>query len=196
MKRCLDIFISGLALLFLFPILIPTMFLSWFFLGRPIFFAQKRPGINSIPFSMYKFRTMTEARNKQGSLLPDNRRLTPYGQFLRSTSIDELPELWNVLIGEMSIVGPRPLLMEYVPLYNKEQMRRHEVRPGITGWAQINGRNSLSWEDKFALDVWYVDNHSIWLDLKIIFLTLKKVVLRSDISADGEATMQRFKGSE
>ena len=149
-----------------------------------------------MPFRMLKFRTMKDAFDSQGNLLPDSERLTPLGQFLRSSSLDELPELWNVLKGDMSLVGPRPLLMEYLPLYSPEQYRRHEVRPGVTGWAQVNGRNTLSWEDKFALDVWYVDNRSLWLDIKILFLTVKKVVVRDGISADGEATMPKFTGKK
>ncbi|GAA0691809.1 hypothetical protein GCM10009104_18460 [Marinobacterium maritimum] len=145
---------------------------------------------------MIKFRTMRDAIDKDGNPLPDSERMTPFGSFLRSTSLDELPELWNVLKGDMSLVGPRPLLMEYLPLYSKEQYRRHETRPGVTGWAQVNGRNAISWEDKFKLDVWYVDNRSLWLDLRIIYLTVKKVLVRDGISAEGEATMSKFKGSE
>jgi lipopolysaccharide/colanic/teichoic acid biosynthesis glycosyltransferase len=165
-------------------------------LGRPLFFSQKRPGINAAPFKMYKFRTMQDVRNCNGELLADNLRITAFGRFLRSTSLDELPELWNVLKGEMSIVGPRPLLMEYLPLYSKEQNRRHEVKPGVTGWAQVNGRNAISWKDKFELDVWYVDNQSIRLDFKILFLTVKKVLFREDISATGHVTIEPFKGNE
>ncbi|WP_461393249.1 sugar transferase [Deferrisoma sp.] len=164
-------------------------------LGTPVFFRQVRPGMHGRPFVMYKFRTMTDARGPDGELLPDAERLTPFGRWLRSTSLDELPELFNVLKGEMSLVGPRPLLMEYLPLYTPEQARRHEVKPGITGWAQVNGRNALTWEEKFRLDVWYVDNQSLWLDLKILLLTLKKVLLREGISAAGEATMPRFTGT-
>ncbi len=164
-------------------------------IGAPVFFTQVRPGLNGRAFKMIKFRTMTNDRDSTGALLPDSVRLTPFGRFLRSTSLDELPEIWNVLKGDMSLVGPRPLLMEYLPLYSPEQTRRHEVRPGITGWAQINGRNALSWEEKFQLDVWYVDNQSFWLDLKILFLTVKKVLARDDISAAGEATMPVFRGS-
>jgi lipopolysaccharide/colanic/teichoic acid biosynthesis glycosyltransferase len=164
-------------------------------LGSPILFTQVRPGLGGRPFRMMKFRTMTNARGADGQLLPDAERLTSFGRFLRSTSLDELPELWNVLKGEMSLVGPRPLLMEYLPLYSPEQARRHEVRPGITGWAQVNGRNALSWEEKFKLDVWYVDNQSIALDIKILFMTIKKVFMREGVSAAGEATMPPFRGS-
>lgn len=165
-------------------------------LGSPVFFRQVRPGLHGQPFEMVKFRTMTDARDAQGELLPDSERLPPFGRFLRSSSLDELPELWNVLKGEMSLVGPRPLLMEYLPLYTPQQYRRHEVRPGVTGWAQVNGRNAISWEEKFALDVWYVENQSFWLDVKILFLTVKKVLVKDGISATGEATMTKFTGSK
>ena len=165
-------------------------------LVSPVFFTQMRPGLQGKPFLMVKFRTMTDARGPDGALLPDADRLTPFGRFLRATSLDELPELWNVLKGDMSLVGPRPLLMEYLPLYSPGQARRHEVRPGITGWAQVNGRNAIGWEDKFTLDVWYVDHRSLWLDIKILWLTVKKVLVREGISADGEATMGRFTGSK
>lgn len=165
-------------------------------LGRPVLFTQTRPGLYGKPFRMLKFRSMTSACDASGNLLPDEQRLTPFGQRLRSTSLDELPGLWSVLKGDMSLVGPRPLLMEYLPLYSPEQTRRHEVRPGITGWAQVNGRNAISWEEKFALDVWYVDNQSLWLDIKIILLTIQKVYSRDDISADGVVTMRRFMGSK
>ena len=164
-------------------------------LGSPVLFRQIRPGRYGQPFKMVKFRTMRDAIDVSGNPLPDAERMTPFGSRLRSTSLDELPELWNVLKGEMSLVGPRPLLMEYLPLYTKEQTRRHEVRPGVTGWAQINGRNAISWEDKFKLDVWYVDNQSFWLDLKILLLTVKKVFLREGISGAGEVTMSKFTGS-
>lgn len=177
------------------PLLIVLMALIRLKLGSPVFFTQIRPGLHCKPFKMIKFRTMTDARDANGNLLPDNVRLTPFGRFLRSSSLDELPELWNVLKGHMSLVGPRPLLMEYLPLYSTQQARRHEVRPGITGWAQINGRNAISWEDKFKLDVWYVDNQSFWLDLKILVLTVKKVFVREGINAEGEATMPKFTGS-
>ncbi|MFC3149126.1 sugar transferase [Piscinibacterium candidicorallinum] len=195
MKRLFDILCAafGLALL-----AVPLVLLMWAVqrkLGSPVFFTQVRPGLAGRPFKMIKFRTMTSERGPDGELLPDAQRLTHFGRWLRATSLDELPELWNVLRGDMSVVGPRPLLMEYLPLYSAEQARRHEVRPGVTGWAQINGRNAISWDEKFALDVWYVDNRSLWLDLKILFLTVAKVVRREGISAAGEATMERFTGS-
>lgn len=164
-------------------------------LGSPVLFRQTRPGLHGKPFQMIKFRTMRDAIGPDGQPLPDSERMTHFGSFLRSASLDELPELWNVLKGDMSLVGPRPLLIEYLPLYSPEQARRHEVRPGVTGWAQINGRNALNWEEKFRLDVWYVDNQSFWLDLKILALTVKKVFVREGISAAGEATMTRFTGS-
>lgn len=194
MKRFFDITVSALALLLL---ALPLLLLIWLVrrkLGSPVFFRQVRPGLNGLPFEMVKFRTMTDARGPDGLLLPDAVRLTPFGRFLRSTSLDELPELWNVLKGEMSLVGPRPLLMEYLPLYSPEQARRHAVRPGVTGWAQVNGRNAIGWEEKFALDVWYVDHQSLWLDLQILWLTVKKVLVRDGISAAGEATMSKFTG--
>ena len=195
MKRLFDLLLSACALLVL---AIPLLGLAWHIrrkLGSPVLFSQVRPGMYGKPFTMFKFRTMTDARDPDGDLLPDAVRLTPFGCYLRATSLDELPELWNVLKGDMSLVGPRPLLMEYLPLYSDEQARRHEVRPGITGWAQVNGRNAISWPDKFVLDVWYVDNRSIWLDIKILWLTVKKVLVRDGISAAGEATMPRFTGS-
>ncbi|WP_254787147.1 sugar transferase [Variovorax sp. OV700] len=195
MKRVFDVFLAAVALL-LFSI--PLAFLTWQVsrkLGKPVFFRQVRPGLEGRPFEMVKFRTMTDARDTIGQLLPDAERLTPFGRFLRSSSLDELPELWNVVKGEMSLVGPRPLLTEYMPLYSAEQARRHNVRPGITGWAQVNGRNTLSWEEKFKLDVWYVDNRTLWLDIKILWLTVRKVLVRDGISAAGEATMPRFTGS-
>lgn len=164
-------------------------------LGRPALFRQLRPGLWGKPFEIIKFRTMTDARAPDGQLLPDAERLTAFGRFLRASSLDELPGLWSVLKGDMSLVGPRPLLMDYLPLYSAEQSRRHEVRPGITGWAQINGRNALSWDEKFKLDVWYVDNRSLWLDIKILWLTVRKVLVRDGINAAGEATMPRFTGS-
>lgn len=164
-------------------------------LGAPVLFRQVRPGRDGVPFEMIKFRTMRDAFCTDGRPLPDAERMTPFGQLLRASSLDELPELWNVLKGDMSLVGPRPLLMEYLPLYSFEQYRRHEVRPGITGWAQVNGRNALSWEEKFCLDVWYVDNQSFWLDLKILFLTVKKVLIRDGINAEDDATMPKFTGS-
>ncbi|KDP84472.1 sugar transferase [Cupriavidus sp. SK-3] len=194
MKRLFDIVLAAAALLVLG---VPLLFLIWQVsrkLGSPVFFRQVRPGLHGKLFQMVKFRTMTDARGPGGQLLSDAERLTPFGRFLRATSLDELPELWNVLKGDMSLVGPRPLLMDYLPLYTPEQARRHEVRPGITGWAQINGRNALSWEQKFVLDTWYVDHRTFWLDLKILALTVKKVLVRDGISATGEATMTRFTG--
>ena len=165
-------------------------------LGSPVFFTQTRPGLHGKPFNMVKFRTMTTKKDSKGNLLSDEERLTSFGKFLRSTSLDELPELWNVLKGDMRLVGPRPLLMEYLPRYSPKQARRHNVKPGITGWAQINGRNAISWEEKFKLDVWYVDNHSLWLDIKILFLTVKQVLFKKDISANDHATMTPFKGNK
>lgn len=193
-KRLLDVIASGAGLLVLAPVLAATAVAVRANLGSPVFFRQVRPGMHGKPFTMVKFRTMKDAVDAQGRTLPDAERLTRFGQFLRSTSLDELPELWNVLRGEMSLVGPRPLLMEYLPLYTAEQARRHEVRPGITGWAQINGRNAISWEEKFALDVWYVDNRTFWLDIKILLLTLKKVFVREGISQVGQATAEKFGG--
>ncbi len=195
MKRILDLVVITAS----FPIVLPVIFglavLVLVRLGRPVLFYQVRPGLHGKPFRMVKFRTMTDTRDASSVLLSDAQRITRIGRFLRSTSLDELPELWNVFKGDMSLVGPRPLLMEYLQHYTPEQMRRHEVRPGVTGWAQINGRNSLSWEAKFSMDVWYVDSYSLWLDLKILFLTVKSVVMRDGITATGEATMPRFKGS-
>lgn len=195
-KRVTDIV---LILLFL-PLLLPLFVILMIFvkrkLGAGIFFKQTRPGLKGEPFLMVKFRTMTDERDAEGDLLSDEIRLTSFGKFLRSTSLDELPELWNVLKGDMSLVGPRPLLMAYLPFYSNEQARRHNVRPGITGWAQVNGRNAISWDEKFALDVWYVENHNFWLDLKIIFITFKKVLFREGISADGHATMPFFIGNK
>jgi sugar transferase EpsL len=195
-KRLFDLLISLLALLLLSPLLGLLVLLVHVKLGSPVLFRQQRPGLHGRPFTLIKFRTMIDQRDAHGNLLPDADRLTKFGKFLRASSLDELPELWNVLKGEMSLVGPRPLLMHYLPLYTPEQARRHEVRPGITGWAQVNGRNALSWEDKFALDVWYVDHHTLWLDLKIIFLTLLKIIKRHGINHPGEATMQAFTGSK
>jgi len=194
-KRVFDFIVSLFVLILVTPLLILVGVTVALRVGNPVLFVQVRPGIRYKPFNMIKFRTMSNARNSQGELLPDSARLTSFGRFLRSTSLDELPELWNVLKGDMSLVGPRPLLMEYLPLYSSEQTRRHEVRPGITGWAQVNGRNALTWEEKFRLDVWYVDNQSFWLDMKILFLTVKKVLIRDGISASGEATMPVFKGN-
>lgn len=196
MKRFFDFTLALLGLLCLIlPLIILTVLIRRK-LGSPVFFRQVRPGLGGVPFQMVKFRTMTDAKGPDGKLLPDAERLTSFGRFLRSTSLDELPELWNVLKGDMSLVGPRPLLMEYLPLYTPEQARRHEARPGVTGWAQVNGRNAISWEDKFILDVWYVDNQSLWLDIKILWLTIKKVLIRDGISASGEATMSKFTGSK
>ena len=195
MKRLFDLTAAALGLLLLaLPLLVLTLLVRRK-LGRPAFFRQVRPGLHGRPFQMVKFRTMTDARGPDGALLPDAERLTPFGRFLRSTSLDELPELWNVLRGDMSLVGPRPLLMEYLPLYTPEQARRHAVRPGITGWAQVNGRNALSWEEKFALDVWYVDHQSLALDISILWRTVRKVLVREGISAAGEATMGKFTGN-
>ncbi|AZF04440.1 sugar transferase [Pseudomonas sp. R5-89-07] len=195
MKRLIDIIISGLGLLLLSPVIMVTYFLVRRFLGRPAFFRQVRPGFEGRPFEMLKFRTMLDAVDSTGAPLPDSERLTSFGRFLRASSLDELPGLINVLKGDMSIVGPRPLLMAYLPLYSAEQSRRHSVRPGVTGLAQVSGRNALSWEEKFKLDVWYVDNQSILLDLRIIILTFKKVFLREGISQEGQATMEAFTGS-
>ncbi|KAE8544168.1 sugar transferase [Marinobacter nauticus] len=193
-KRLFDVLASALVLVVLLPVIGVVALLIHHKLGSPVFFRQTRPGLNGKPFKMVKFRTMLDATDKHGNPLPDELRMTPFGSFLRTTSLDELPELWNVLKGDMSLVGPRPLLMEYLPLYSKEQYRRHEVRPGVTGWAQVNGRNALSWEDKFRLDIWYVDNQSLWLDVKIMFRTVKKVLVRDGISGDGEVTMSKFTG--
>jgi lipopolysaccharide/colanic/teichoic acid biosynthesis glycosyltransferase len=196
MKRLFDLFAASLALLLLALPLLVLVGLIRRKLGSPVLFRQVRPGLHGKPFTMVKFRTMTDERGPDGALLPDAQRLTPFGRFLRASSLDELPELWNVLRGEMSLVGPRPLLMEYLPLYTPEQARRHEVCPGITGWAQVNGRNAISWDDKFALDVWYVDHRSLWLDVQILWRTVRKVLVRDGISAAGEATMSKFTGSE
>jgi lipopolysaccharide/colanic/teichoic acid biosynthesis glycosyltransferase len=195
-KRLFDLLLAGVGLLLL---ALPLTVLAWQVrrkLGSPVLFTQVRPGLHGKPFRMVKFRTMTDERDGSGALLPDAQRLTPFGRFLRASSLDELPELWNVLRGDMSLVGPRPLLMEYLPLYSPDQARRHEVRPGITGWAQVNGRNAISWADKFALDVWYVDHRSLWLDARILWRTVRKVLVRDGISAAGEATMSKFTGSE
>lgn len=196
LKRLIDFFVALLLMILMMPLLLVLMFLIRLWLGSPVFFRQIRPGLQARPFTMLKFRTMTERRDALGNFLPDAERLTGFGRLLRSTSLDELPELINVVKGEMSLVGPRPLLMEYLQFYSEEQARRHEVRPGITGWAQVNGRNAISWEEKFKLDVWYVDNRSILLDTNILWMTIKKVVARSDISAQGEATMPRFIGTK
>jgi lipopolysaccharide/colanic/teichoic acid biosynthesis glycosyltransferase len=193
-KRLFDMIASFCALLLFSPVIV---FVAWKIrknLGSPVFFRQTRPGLNGRSFEMVKFRTMKDVVDVQGNILPDAERMTPFGNKLRSSSLDELPELWNVLKGDMSLVGPRPLLMQYLPLYSKEQARRHEVRPGVTGWAQINGRNAISWEDKFKLDVWYVDNRSFWLDFKILILTVKKVLIKDGISANDHVTMPEFDG--
>ncbi len=196
MKRFFDFLLALLALLVLaLPLLVLALLIRWK-LGSQVLFRQVRPGLHGRPFTMVKFRTMTDERGVDDNLLPDAQRLTSFGRFLRASSLDELPELLNVLRGDMSLVGPRPLLMEYLPLYTPEQARRHEVRPGITGWAQVNGRNAISWDDKFILDVWYVDNRTLWLDLKILWRTARKVLVRDGISAAGEPTMPKFTGSE
>ena len=195
-KRLLDIIIAAAALVLLSPVLLLLVWQIRRKLGTPILFRQVRPGRGGIPFVMYKFRTMRDAADENGRPLPDAERLTPFGRKLRAASLDELPELWNVLKGDMSLVGPRPLLMEYLPLYNAEQRRRHLVRPGITGWAQVNGRNAISWPEKFRLDVWYVENRSLLLDIKILFLTVKKVLDRSGINSEGEATAAKFTGND
>lgn len=192
MKRIFDILVSLISLILLAPLLLLIAVLVAINLGRPIFFLQQRPGLNDKLFTIIKFRTMRDAIDE----LPDEERLTNFGKILRASSLDELPELWNVLKGDMALVGPRPLLVEYLSLYDAEQRRRHEVRPGITGWAQINGRNAISWKDKFRLDVWYVDNQTTWLDMKILLVTLKKVFIKEGISASNHATVERFTGNE
>lgn len=196
LRRFMDIVLSATALLMLLPVLLVLAFVIRVNLGSPVTFQQIRPGRGGKPFKMIKFRSMRNAFDAKGEPLPDSQRMTPLGHFLRSSSLDELPELWNVLKGDMSLVGPRPLLMEYLPLYNSRQYRRHEVRPGVTGWAQVNGRNALSWEQKFELDVWYVENRSLMLDLKILLLTIKKVIKKEGISASGEVTMSKFTGNK
>ena len=188
--------LSFIGLILLSPILCIISLFLLFSIGQPVLFKQLRPGLNGIPINFYKFRTMTNKKNKDGHLLPDGERLTALGKFLRKTSLDEIPSLINVLKGDMSLVGPRPLLMDYLPLYSVVQMRRHEVKPGITGWAQINGRNTISWEEKFKLDVWYVDNQSLFLDIKIILLTIWKVIIREGINQKGKATMEKFNGNK
>lgn len=194
-KRLFDILFSLGWLIAFSPLLLGVALLVRLKLGSPVFFTQVRPGKDGKPFRMVKFRSMTDARDASGALLPDNVRLTPFGKFLRSSSLDEFPEMWNVLVGDMSVVGPRPLLMEYVPLYDATQRRRLEVKPGVTGWAQVNGRNALSWDEKFALDVWYVQNRTFWLDLKIVFRTFFKVFARSGINHSAERPMPRFTGN-
>ncbi|MFJ4353877.1 sugar transferase [Pseudomonas sp. NPDC089428] len=195
-KRFIDICASLCALILLSPVMAVVAWNIRKKLGSPVLFRQVRPGLNGKPFEMIKFRTMRDAVDAEGNPLADAERMTPFGSFLRASSLDELPELWNVLKGDMSLVGPRPLLMEYLPLYSQEQRRRHEVRPGVTGWAQVNGRNALSWEDKFKLDVWYVDNQSLLLDVKILFMTVKKVLVKEGISAEGNVTMSKFTGDK
>lgn len=195
LKRLLDIVIASSALVLLSPVYAFVAYKVRKNLGSPVLFRQVRPGLNGKPFEMIKFRSMKDAVDAQGHSLPDSERLKPFGQMLRSSSLDEMPELWNVLKGEMSIVGPRPLLMEYLPLYNEQQAKRHNVRPGITGYAQVNGRNAISWEKKFELDTWYVENGSLWLDFKIMLKTVQKVLSKDDISAEGEATMSKFTGT-
>ena len=196
LKRFLDIIIASIALVLLSPLYAFVAYKVKKNLGSPVLFRQVRPGLNGKPFEMIKFRTMKDAMDAQGNPLPDSERLTPFGKMLRSTSLDEMPELWNVIRGDMSVVGPRPLLMEYLPLYNVEQAKRHNVRPGMTGHAQVNGRNAIGWEEKFKLDTWYVENQSTVLDFKIMLKTVQKVIAKDDISAEGEATMTRFTGSK
>ena len=195
MKRLFDIFLSAFALIVLSPVIAITAVFIVLDVGYPIFFTQIRPGYRGNLFKIYKFRSMKDVVSKKGIQRPDIERLTVFGLFIRSTSIDELPSLWNVLMGDMSLVGPRPLLVEYLPLYSKEQARRHDVKPGITGWAQVNGRNTLSWRERFELDIWYVDNHTLFLDLKILLMTVKKVLFREDIAENGQVTMSKFTGN-
>lgn len=194
-KRLFDITAATTALVVLSPVYALTAYKVKNNLGSPVLFRQTRPGLHGKPFEMIKFRSMKDAVDADGNSLPDSERLTPFGKALRNSSLDELPELWNVIKGDMSLVGPRPLLMEYLPLYNEAQKRRHLVRPGITGYAQVNGRNAISWSEKFELDTWYIDNQSLWLDIKILLKTVKKVVIKDGISADGQATMSKFTGS-
>lgn len=194
-KRCLDFLLAAILLAVMLPLLGIIAIILAAHHGFPILFRQRRPGLNGEPFEMIKFRTMTSAVDASGIPLPDEQRLSWLGRLLRSSSLDELPELWNVLKGEMSLVGPRPLLMEYLPLYTPEQARRHEVRPGITGWAQVNGRNAISWEEKFQLDAWYVDHHTLWLDIRILWMTVISVFSRHGINAPGQVTMHKFSGS-
>ena len=195
LKRLLDIVIASIALVLLSPLYFYVAYKVKKNLGSPVLFRQVRPGLHGKPFEMIKFRTMKDAVDIQGNPLPDHERLTPFGKMLRSTSLDEMPELWNVIKGDMSIVGPRPLLMEYLPLYNTEQAKRHNVRPGMTGHAQVNGRNAIGWDEKFKLDTWYVENQSVWLDFKIMLKTVKKVIAKDDINEAGEATMSKFTGT-
>lgn len=196
MKKLFDFIASLIALIILSPIVGITALLIRKKIGSPVLFKQQRPGLNEKPFYVYKFRSMTDELDEKGELLPDDIRLTSFGKVVRNLSLDELPQLWNVLKGDMSFVGPRPLLVEYLPLYNERQARRHEVRPGITGWAQVNGRNAISWEEKFELDVWYVENRSFWLDMKILFMTVAKVFKSEGISQDGQVTMTKFTGNK
>jgi len=195
MKRCFDFTVAACLLVLLMPVFGTLMLVQILVQGRPVFFIQKRPGFAGVPFNLIKFRTMKEGGQSGGEDLDDSERMTPFGFWLRKTSLDELPELWNVVKGEMSLVGPRPLLMEYMPLYDAHQMRRHEVRPGLTGWAQVNGRNAVSWQERFEMDVWYVDNHSLWLDLKILVRTVWKVIRCEGISEEGQVTMTKFTGN-
>ena len=195
LKRLFDVVIASSALVLLSPVYVVVAYKVKKNLGSPVLFRQVRPGLHGQPFEMIKFRTMKDAVDAQGNPLPDSERLTAFGKMLRASSLDEMPELWNVIKGEMSVVGPRPLLMEYLPLYNEEQAKRHNVRPGITGYAQVNGRNAISWEQKFQLDTWYVENRSLWLDFKIMLQTVKKVIAKDDINAAGEATMSKFTGT-
>lgn len=194
MKRLFDFLVALLTLLLLWPVILGVALMVRIYLGKPVFFRQPRPGRHGKPFPMVKFRTMSDAADEEGKPFPDAQRLTRFGSFLRLTSLDELPELWNVLTGDMSLVGPRPLLMKYLPLYTDEQRKRHEVRPGITGWAQVNGRNALNWEERFKLDVWYVDHQSFRLDMKIILMTIGKILKREGINQPGQATMEEFRG--
>lgn len=194
LKRLFDVTVASVGLLLLSPVILIVAWQVRRKFGSPVFFRQTRPGLNGKPFEMVKFRTMLDAHDENGNPLPDSERMTPFGRFLRSTSLDELPELWNVLKGDMSLVGPRPLAMAYLPLYSAEQARRHEVKPGVTGWAQINGRNSITWKKKFEMDVWYVDNQSLMLDIKILLLTVKKVLARSDVQEGGQDQVESFNG--
>ncbi|AKF25179.1 hypothetical protein YH65_07075 [Sulfurovum lithotrophicum] len=194
-KRVFDVVLASVLIVLFSPIYLIVSLLIWLKMGRPIFFRQQRPGLHEKIFGIYKFRTMTNDKDENGELLPDEQRLVGIGKFIRSASLDELPQIFNVLKGDMSFVGPRPLLIQYLPLYSEEQKRRHDVKPGITGWAQVNGRNAISWEQKFEYDVWYVDHQSFWLDMKILWMTFLKVVKRSDISQEGQATMEVFKGT-
>jgi sugar transferase EpsL len=196
LKKVFDIFFTVITMPFWLPLIGLVGVVVGIKIGSPVFFLQARGGYRGSVFRIFKFRTMSDARDENGCLLPDSQRLTKLGVFLRRTSLDELPSLFNVLFGQLSLVGPRPLIADYLPLYTLEQARRHEVRPGITGWAQVNGRNAISWADKFALDVWYVDHHSLWLDMRILWLTVRKVLVRDGISAAGEATMPRFEGDK